>query len=309
MALYTKPPKELLLDLIKEANPNLPLPLNATNLSFGIPKTITVTPGSISNTEIVLTARGGSGYVKKVTVKYRRISLDTLFRGLVAEVYKYTAAGPGSYPFDLYGLLKEVNLRFGLNITQDDVTNTWFPWRDDKYYPDRRSSQAVMKAKPESLVWTGETTLRWVSDKKSIADVVLIQEVATRKFPDGSRLITDASKYVLNCETYDANMREFNSDIDNVYNAAVLGSTVAQAVTAQTKLIAAINEVSGKTYTLNQYTSNEPFALGGITPRLFTIPHADLPEANSVDFNRVLVIEYPAAAQWGAGKLFLHYNA
>lgn len=309
MPLYTKPPKELLIDLIKESNPSLPLPLIASKLTFSTPKAITPIPGSNVNTEITITARGGSGYVKKVTVKYRRISLATLFRGLNAEVFKYTAANANSYPFDLYGLLSTVNNRFGLNLTQDDVTNTWFPIKDDKYYPDKRSSQAKIKAKPTSLIFVGETFLRWVSDLRSIGDMIKATELSVRNFPGNVSKVTNTTRYVLNCATFDADFRELCPNIDHEYNLQALGSNFSLAVPIQRELLEGINTVTGENYTYTHVNTSEPFAIGGIVPKLYTIPNAAVPEANSADFNRVLVIEYPNESTWGAGKLFLHYNA
>lgn len=306
MPLYTKPPKELLLDLIKESNPSLPLPLNASKLSFGIPKAIPLVPGSFANTEILITARGGSGYTKKTTVKYRRLSLETLFRGLSAEVYKYTSANSNQYPFDIYGLLSEINKRFGLYLTQDDVTNAWLPVKDDKYFPDRRTSQTRMRAKPGSLVWVGETNLRWASDRKSIADMILKLELPARSFAGVGRTLTASSKYILNCDTYEANFGDLCPDINTAGAIAVLGSGNAATQAIHQQLITAINTVSKKTYTLTPVGT--PFGLGGIKPVRYSLPDPLLPDANSVEFNRVLVIEYPNGDAWGIGKLFLHYN-
>lgn len=306
MALYTKPPKELLLDLIRESNPGLPLPLNAEKLSFSIPKEIPLVPNSKVNTEITITAKGSSGYVKKTTVRYRRLSLSTLFRGLEAEVHKYTAKGPYDYPFDMYGLLNEINLRFGLNLTQDDVVNTWFPWQNDKYYPDLRSSQAVLKAKPDSLVWLSQTTIRWVSDKQSIADMILKLELPGRMFPGGSS--TPSSKYTLDCATYDADFGEFSKNMEHAWLTGFpFGDSNVQVRPIHDEVLAAINLVTGQTYTYSPPPA--AFGLGGIMPVRYTLPNAAIPEANSKDFNRVVVFPYPVAGVWGVGRLLLHYNA
>lgn len=306
MALYTQPPKELLLSLIREANPNLPLPLDPNKINFGKPKTIPLIPGSPVNTELVLSVKGNSGYVRKVTVKYTKISLDTLFRGLGAEVHKYTAASPGAYPFTMYQLLKEINLRFGLNLTEDDVDNAWFPYQSDKYYPDKRSSQAVLKAKPDSLIWTGQTTIRWVSDLQSIADMILKQELPGRTFPGGKS--TASTRYVLDCATYDADFSEFTDVMENTWlTNAPFGIDNATIRYSHDKVLAAINQVTGKVYSYEAPPA--PFGIGGITAVRYALPNPAIPEANSKDFNRVLVFNYPVDATWGVGRLLLHYNA
>lgn len=304
MALYTQAPKELLLSLIREANPNLPLPLNAEKINFGKPKSIPLIPGSTVNTEVVLSTTGNSGYVRKVTVKYTKISLDTLFRGLDAEVHKYTAAGPGSFPFDMYGLLKEINLRFGLNLTEDDVDNTWFPYQNDKYYPDKRSSQAVLKAKPDSLAWSGQVTIRWVSDLQSIGDMVTKQDLPSRSFPGGKSI--GSSKYTLNCATYDADFGEFTKEMNNPYMGFDIGNPNAIISALHDELLNAINTVTSETYT--KALPPTAFGLGGIVPRTYILPNDTLSEANSKDFNRVMVLQYPDDGGWGVGKLLLHYN-
>lgn len=306
MPLYSKPPKESVLDLIKEANPNLPLPLTTDGVTFGVPKTIPLTPGSIVNTEIEMSARGASGYVKKTIVRYRRLSLDTLFRGLAAEVHKYTARGPYEYPFDMYGLLKEVNARFGLNVTEDDVVNTWFPWQNDKYYPDKRTCVGVMVSKPTSLLWTGQTSLRWVSDRQSIADMILKLELPGRVFPGGKS--TPSAKYVLDSATFGADFGEFSKNMEHSYLTGFQFGIDNVAIRAvHDEVLAGINLVTGKTYTYEPKT--EAFGLGGIVPVRYTLPNPAIPEANSKDYNRVVVFPYPVDGVWGVGRLLLHYNA
>lgn len=306
MPLYTQPPKELLLALIKESNPNLPLPITTAGLSFSPPKVVPLVPGAKVNTEITMTMRGGSGYVKSTTVRYRRLSLSTLFRGLDAEVHKYTAKGPGEYPFDIYGLLKEINLRFGLNLTQDDVINTWFPWQNDKFYPDRRSSQAVLKAKTDSLVWLDQVTLRWVSDKQSIGDMILKLDLPGRTFPGGKSIIS--TKYSLDCATYAADFGEFTKNMESAWITSVPFGTVNGIIRPiHDEVLAGIKLVTGETYTYDPPPA--AFGLGGIMPVRYTLPNAAIPEANSKDFNRVVVFPYPVDGVWGVGRLLLHYNA
>lgn len=306
MPLYSKPPKESVLDLIKEANPNLPLPLTADGVTFGVPKAIPLISGSIVNTEIEMSARGASGYVKKTIVKYRRLSLDTLFRGLAAEVHKYTAKGPYEYPFNMYGLLKEVNVRFGLNLTEDDVVNTWFPWQNDKYYPDKRTCVGVMVSKPTSLIWTGQTSLRWVSDRQSIADMILKTELPGRTFPGGKSI--PSTKYTLDIATYDADFGEFTKNMEHAWLTGFpFGDTNGQVRPIHDEVLAAINLVTGQTYTYSPPPA--AFGLGGIVPVRYTLPNPAIPEANSKDFNRVVVFPYPVDGVWGVGRLLLHYNA
>jgi hypothetical protein len=305
VSLYPKPPKESLIDVIRASNPNLPLPLTADMVTFGEPKAIPLVSGSSNNTEIVMSARGLSGYVNKTTVKYRRLDLATLFRGLSAEVYKYTAAGPYNYPFDIYGLLKEINKRFGLNLTEDDVANSWFPWENDKYYPDRRSSQAALAAKPNSLMYVGKTVLRWVSDRKSIADMILKTEIPGRFFPDGKSAIP--TKYVLDCATYDADFGEFSKDMAHGWLTGFpFGYADPNVRRIHDEVLSGINRVTGETYTYD--TPPEPFGLGGIVPVRYTLPNVAIPEANSTDFNSVIVFPYPVNGVWGVGRLLLHYN-
>jgi hypothetical protein len=304
--LYNKPPKESVLELIREANPNLPLPLTADGITFGVPKTIPLISGSNVNTEIVLSARGVSGYVKKTTVKYRRLSLDTLFRGLSAEVHKYTAKGPYEYPFDMYGLLKEVNTRFGLNITQDDVQNSWFPWQNDRYYPDKRTCLGVMSSKPTSLLWTGQVTLRWVSDRQSIADMILKVELPGRNLPGGKSV--PSAKYTLDCATYDADFGEFTKNMEHPYITGFdFGNANLQVRAIHDEVLSAINLVTGQVYKYDPPPA--AFGLGGIVPVRYSLPNAAIPEANSKDFNRVVVFNYPVNGAWGVGRLLLHYNA
>lgn len=295
----------MVLALIKEANPSLPIPIEVNSVTFGPPRAIIPKSGKNQNTEVMMFARGNTGYISKSLVRYRRIDLATLFRGLSAEIYKYTASGTTEYPFDVYTLLKEINRRFGLNLTKDDVINNWFPWQNDRYYPDKRSSQTVMKATPTSLMYVGETTLRWVSDAKSLADMILVLEVPGRSFPGGNDF-SEGSKYRLDIETYDADFNEF-ADMGHAFMTLPLGAQDPSIVIEQNRLLNGINVVSGKTYTFDPV--GEPFALGGITPQRYTLPHPNFPEANSANYNRLLVINYPESGAWGVGKLFLHYNA
>jgi hypothetical protein len=112
MAIYSKSPKALLLDEMNRLN-LAPTKLNENNCIVGVPQSIPVTPEGY-NTEVVVTGIQFRGYINSVTFRYRRLDFALLFKNLVVTIDAPTARS-------VYTGLANLNARYGLNLTQDDV--------------------------------------------------------------------------------------------------------------------------------------------------------------------------------------------
>ena len=119
MPLFTKVGKSMVFDLINAANPSN-IPYTETNSAI---EKITAgnftVDGTVYNTSARLRGLAGAGYTGSKTVYYNRLSLPTLFANVQPRVDSFSAAS-------FYDALEAFNTRYGLKLTQADVTNPGF---------------------------------------------------------------------------------------------------------------------------------------------------------------------------------------
>ena len=117
MAIYGKSPKALLLDEMNRLNA-APTLLTENNCLISDPKVIPETKEGY-NTEVVVTGIQFRGYINSVTFRYRRLDLALLFKNQVA-----TFDAPAIST--VWNGLSNLNARYGLNFTKDDLANRSF---------------------------------------------------------------------------------------------------------------------------------------------------------------------------------------
>lgn len=153
MALYSKTPKALLLDEINRANA-APYDLTENNCKLGVPTPIAVTKEGY-NTEIVVSGIQFRGYVGSVTFQYKRLDLALLFKNQTAT---FDAPAIGT----VYAGLANLNARYGLNFTQDDLVNHGF----------YDGANFTVNAKTTSLQYIGVFPARYRNAGYRLNDVI-----------------------------------------------------------------------------------------------------------------------------------------
>ncbi|MNB61130.1 hypothetical protein D3C87_901330 [compost metagenome] len=283
--LYSKPHLELLLKLINEANPGLMEMRDLTNSRLGVPTVYTPKAGEIANTQVDLFPLPGSFYIGKRTVYYRRIALEKLFTNMICEVEEWW---PGSIPKPDW--VRLINEKYNLAVTIEDF-HSWYGGSS----PGGFGNLGIVA---ESLTYTGYIPFRWNPGKRSLQSL-LPSDTATGLF-------------------WDANYVE-GKPLMNLVGMTIDFTRFPSAATIATG--SAVNATSSDVRTMAEwfagYTGQNldpridhtlPGGLSGLTITRFTLPNANLPEANAAKFNRALVIT-PQAGSWFCGKIIWHYNA
>lgn len=324
MSLYPKQSMQMLVDLINQANPTLPVPLTATNALYGTPTAVTPTGGNVQNTSIKVTAQAGTKYVGNTTLLYRRLDFGILFRNLPIVIYKYSPAGAGVSPYKISDLLPLINAKYGLSLSATDIVDAGLPAGNSNAVPaiglaaGTRNSSVNVAAATGSPGFIGSFALYWVQAPQDIASMISVKNLENARVFPGARNVVDNSIYVPDLDFY-------SIDWTNALNQAgvaasqslaqvlvyltsyALGTQTGAGGTVQNSLLASINAATGGQYNFTNPAST-PYSLYGIKFTNVTLPSAALPEADSKYFNRALYLDLPGAAAWGAGRIILHYN-
>lgn len=324
MSLYPKQSMQMLVDLINQANPTLPVPLTATNALYGTPTAVTPTGGNVQNTSIKVTAQAGTKYVGNTTLLYRRLDFGILFRNLPIVIYKYSPASAASTPYKISDLLPLINAKYGLSLSATDVVDGNLPVGNTNAVPaiglpaGTRNSSIAVAAATGSPGFIGSFTLYWVQAPQDIASMILVKNLENARVFPGARNVVDGSVYVPDLDFYSI---DWTSALNQVAVATsqslavalgflsnyALGTQTGQVATAHNSLLAAINAAITTPYNFTNPAST-PYSLYGIRFTNVILPSATLPEADSKYFNRALYLDLPGAAAWGAGRIILHYN-
>ena len=326
MSLYPKQSLQMLVDLINQANPSLPVPLTTTNVLYGTPAAITPSGGNIQNTSIKVTAAAGTKYIGNTTLQYRRIDFGTLFRSLPIVIYKYSPAGTGASPYKISDLLPAINAKYGLSLQATDIVDGSLPAGNTNAVPSiglaagTRNSSITVNAATTSPGFVGSFTLYWVQAPQDISTMITVTSLEnSRVFPGGLSTVS-ASPYVVDLDTFSIDWTSVlnNTAAANTWSLATLislltggyplGSQIGGTyTTAMNAFLSALASTTGVAYNGTSPASTN-LSLYGIFVRHYTLPNAAVPEADSKYFNNCLVIDLLAANSWGVGRMILHYN-
>jgi hypothetical protein len=282
---YSKPQVELLLKLINESNPGLLELRDLVNTRLGPPTVRTPGAGEIQNTSIELYALPGSFYIGKKIVTYRRIDLAKLFANMTLELDTWTA---GNLPRPTWVAL--INEKYGLALTEEDMG----------IYGAMSETTNTLTVGPSSLAYVGNFRVRYVKGKRAMDQILTLDRYAglywDSSYVQGKPLLTPVN-FGLDYSRF------FN--IDTITNGITLNDSGAFYSEVRT-LIDWFNKCSGMTLSL-AVDNALPNGVKGLTMSRFTLPNANVPEANSAKYNRVLVIS-SRTTSWFGGKILLHYN-
>lgn len=315
MAIYNKVAKALVYDLINEANPNLTKKVSDINTVLGAPSAIVGAVFPAPNTNIVLSqAPGTSDFIGRQTLKYRRLDLSQMFRGITAQVTKFASKGmatAGSVVFTVYELLNDINTLYGLKLTEDDINNGNI-LRGSTLQDGQYVSTVTVTVKATSLGYVGSFALKWLNTPQSLKDMITNTDLDGRIFPGGN-LFDETHKDIVSSRTYGLDASATLAPIgaawtpfakalltwntwSSIYNNTIL--PYLRAATGQSKWKWASN---------GNYLTSEG-DIGGMQHALYQLPAAGYPEGNSRFFGWVLVVYIPEDCPWASGEIILHFN-
>ena len=307
MSIYNLPAKELVYALINEDNPDLPFPVSALNVILGTPQAITPSGGKIQNTRIWLSPVANGDYIGRRQVDYRRIDLSVLFRGMQVQIDKWSPnlpGGTGTTMFTVHQLLADINQKYGLALTTDDVNDqniTRGSTLEGGFY----TRTVTVTVKAGSYGYVGSFSLKWKEAPREIDLMIAVSDLAGRQFPGGN--VFDVNHpIVLDSAVFDRDFTDKIFELAPSYTKAAFSRALVASGTTLAAfyqyLIGELNTMLGTSLTwTNMY--NKWYHT------CYTLPNdAVVPEANSRYSNRVIVLETPPEGIDGViGKVYIHF--
>lgn len=319
MFFYDKTPKQMLVDLINEANPDLPFPINVTDYEFLDPVTIEETPEG-HNTQIRLYAHPEAPYFGNIVLTYRRLDLARLFWGITPRIQKWFPGSDdvgdnGEVIATLYDILPLFSKQYGLLLDSTQIQNQ----NMTAYYGAEESRLFTMRAKTDSYIYVGSVKYNWMSGRRGLEDVVTNDETVGIYYPGGNDFTDPAArKRYLTPLTYDYDfsLMYYNNSYnwDQTYRYYIGYSSEddhhRNFVEQIADVIEAATGIRPPQVVYNNGTEylNTEFSLNGFDITHTSLPNAAFPEANAEFFNRAIILECPADCPWGVGNLYFHYN-
>lgn len=324
MFYYNKSPKQMVVDLINQANPELPFPINAVDYEFLDPVNISETPEG-HNTRILLYAHDSAPYMGNIQLTYRRLDLARLFWGMTPRVqkWKYHNRSDGDNSasvITLFELLPLLSKTYGLLLDDTQINNVSFT----AYSGVHESQTRVMSARTDSLIYRGQVNVNWMRGLQGVDDVLTEDETLGIYYPGGNDFTDLESRPMYLTPVthdYDFTLDYQNAPIKSYWSnwsgqqLGVSNSSYDSAFQQWWGAFADLFEARTgirPTYAAqtNQYNNYKtiPFDFTGFTVIHTSLPSTAYPEANSDFFNRVTVITCPDDCPWAAGYIYLHYN-
>lgn len=162
MALYSLSQRQYLYDAINAESPGAIAPMGLDNALIGTPKAIPAT-ASGANTEITVRGRQGRGYVGAQTFRYKRLSLNDLFKNMTPTINAPDAYGLLYTDAKKLAFAQNLNGRYGLNLVKEDIP--------DQYVYLNVSNTLQVKA--TCIQYTGSITFMSIKGKNNLEDLVV----------------------------------------------------------------------------------------------------------------------------------------
>ncbi|QVW55800.1 hypothetical protein pEaSNUABM9_00219 [Erwinia phage pEa_SNUABM_9] len=172
MALYSLSQRQFLYDAINAENPGAIMPMDLDNANIGVPKAIATTPSG-ANTEITVRGRQGRGYVGVQTFRYKRLSLNDLFKNMTPQVTSPNAYGWLNVTSKKAAFVQNLNGRYGLNLVPEDIPDVYV-------YLNIKNTVSVLGS---CIQYTGSVTFLSVRGKNSFEDQVVNDLLAELTHP------------------------------------------------------------------------------------------------------------------------------
>jgi hypothetical protein len=162
MALYSLSQRQYLYDAINAESPGAIAPMGLDNALIGVPKAIAVTATG-ANTEITVRGRQGRGYVGAQTFRYKRLSLNDLFKNMIPLVTAPNAYGALYTDPKKLAFAQNINGRYGLNLEKGDIP--------DQYV--YLNTNNTLRVNATCIQYTGSITFMSIKGKNNLEDLVV----------------------------------------------------------------------------------------------------------------------------------------
>lgn len=292
---YRKPQSTLIYDLIEKSNPGFKevYPLGSVTFSSMTAITVDKNDPYQNDTSILVTPTAASGGLGKVTVKYRKIDLTSLLKGinlLMTDWYASTQIPAANWQANFVA-------KFGISVDAADWTYTGAV---------NSGTPVSTTIKATSLCYKGTVLISWTRQVQPLGSMLTDANRALvgRLYPGGNDFTTPGRKPTGELQLYAQDASAIGATI-NAY-AAVSNVPVGETAAIVLTLIDWLNANTGRT-NWSTSASTVDGGIGGLTWYKYTLPNAAIPDANSAKFNRCLVIQ-GIAGSWFSGKLILHFN-
>lgn len=196
MAIISKSGKELVWDLINQANPR-PVPFSDANSVIEA-----ITGGSFTqdgvtyNTKARLRGLSTTGYTGSVTVYYNRLTLPNLFRNQQASIESYSAT-------DVHTVLPVLNRSYGLNLLTSDITNASLARANTPNYTDLVN---LAPAATSALLAPGSVTMRYTRGLPYLEAYVLTKSLGAYTHP-----VSDTTKQAAQLLTFGLDFTDYKN--------------------------------------------------------------------------------------------------
>ncbi|MNQ12049.1 hypothetical protein D3C85_249480 [compost metagenome] len=290
---YRKPQSEMIYDLIEKSNPGFKDAYPIGSVVFGTPTVIAVDGGDPfkNDTSILVTPTAASGGIGKVTVKYRRIDLAALFKNVIVKLDNYhtsTGCAPAIY-------VPWVSARYGLSLTGDDFNpgNTILS-----------GTQYSRGPLANCLCYKGAFNVLWTLGKRPITDLITDANRALvgRLFPGGNDF-SAGRKPTGEFMTITQDATEIKTILQTIPSAWVPPGGANAGLQQICDWLNANSGVTG----WNIGNANTPGGTANIQWYRYTLPNANVPEADSVKYNTVVLIQ-SSPDSWFTGRCVLQYK-
>lgn len=196
MPIINKTGKELVWDLINQANPR-PVPFSPENSAIEV-----ITAGSFTqdgvtyNTKARLRGISMAGYTGSVTVYYNRLTLANLFRNQQASIETFDGT-------DIHGVLPIINRNYGLNLQTGDVNNSALINPGQANYTNTTTLVATAGS---ALLAGGNALLRYMRGLPYLEKFILSKNLDAYKHP-----VADTTKQAAQMLTIGLDFTEYKN--------------------------------------------------------------------------------------------------
>lgn len=163
MAIYSQSQRQYLFDAINELNPGAISPAQFANATFGKPRAIKPLTADGPNTEITLRGRQGRGYVGSQTYRYKRLSLNDIFKSVNVTITSPLAYGNFYYIERRRAFAQNINSRYGLNLETEDIPQQYV-------YLNTKNGMTIASS---CIQYTGSFVFNSIRGKNALEDAVL----------------------------------------------------------------------------------------------------------------------------------------
>ena len=290
MTDYRKPQGDLLYDLIEESNPGFKSKFSQSDYILDSVTAYTPGTGEIQNTTIRCRAKPGGRALGSKTLKYRRIAMASILRGVTVKLTNWAP----TTTLTIAEVLTTINAMYGLTLVPSDIPAT-----------STITQGNVNLGVTGSNCYTGIIALNWTKGKRNLSDAITAVNGSSnlngRLWPGGNTF-GGARKPQGDFATYGADLSSQSATL----NGLIASGTATTGVAWLTNVATELNAQYGSSFFSSNAATTQG-GMGGLTYAKVTLPNAAYPDANSAKYNRAIVLT-AAADSWFQGKLYLHFN-